>query len=123
MYVRIFSRAVVAHTFGPSTQEAEAEGISMFKQAGLKSKFQDSWGYTGTPVLKPPQNSIYMFSFKCFTNSKMYTLYCDHIQLPLPFLIHSLMKSIIFKGIQVNLICSQGQEPQLYLAQNDVFKT
>jgi hypothetical protein len=39
---------VVAHTFNPSTREAEAGRF----QAGLQSEFQDSQGYTQKPCLK-----------------------------------------------------------------------
>jgi hypothetical protein len=45
---------VVAHTFNPSTQEAEAGGFLSPGQPGLQSEFQDSQGYTGNSVLKPP---------------------------------------------------------------------
>ena len=41
------SRAVVAHAFNPSTQEAEASGsLYVQVQPGLQSEFQDSQGYT-----------------------------------------------------------------------------
>ena len=46
---------VVAHTFNPSTQEAEAGGPPWVRgQPGLQSQFQDSQGYTQrNSVLKP----------------------------------------------------------------------
>jgi hypothetical protein len=37
---------VVAHTFNPSTWEAEAGGFLVQVQPGLQSEFQDSQGYT-----------------------------------------------------------------------------
>jgi hypothetical protein len=40
---------VVAHTFNPSTLEAEA---GEFLSSGLQSQFQDSQGYTEKPCLK-----------------------------------------------------------------------
>jgi hypothetical protein len=52
-----FSRAVVAHTFNPSTWEAEAGGFLSFQgQPGLQSEFQDSQGYTEKPCLGKPKN-------------------------------------------------------------------
>jgi hypothetical protein len=41
---------VVAHTFNPSTREAEAGGVR--GQPGLQSEFQDSQGYTEKPCLE-----------------------------------------------------------------------
>jgi hypothetical protein len=47
---------VVAHTFNPNTQEAEAGGfLSSRPVRGLQSKFQDSQGYTEKPCLKKKQ--------------------------------------------------------------------
>jgi hypothetical protein len=46
---------VVAHTFNPSTQEAEAGGFLSSRQPGLQSEFQDSQGYTEKPCLKKPK--------------------------------------------------------------------
>jgi hypothetical protein len=43
---------VVAHTFNPSTQEAEAGGFLVRGQPGLQSEFQDSQGYTEKPCLE-----------------------------------------------------------------------
>jgi hypothetical protein len=44
---------VVAHTFNPSTWEAEAGKFP--GQPGLQSEFQDSQGYTEKPCLKKPK--------------------------------------------------------------------
>ena len=46
------SRAVVAHTFNPSTWEAEAGRFLSRGQPGLQSKFQDSQGYTEKSCLE-----------------------------------------------------------------------
>jgi hypothetical protein len=46
---------VVAHTFNPSTREAEAGGFLSSRQPGLQSEFQDSQGYTEKPCLKKPK--------------------------------------------------------------------
>jgi hypothetical protein len=43
---------VVAHTFNPSTREAEADRFLVQGQPGLQSEFQDSQGYTEKPCLK-----------------------------------------------------------------------
>ena len=43
---------VVAHTFNPSTREAEAGGFLRFLRPGLQSEFQDSRGYTEKPCLE-----------------------------------------------------------------------
>ena len=51
----IVSRAVVAHTFNPSTWEAEAGGF-LSLQPGLQSEFQDRQGYTEKPCLKKNNN-------------------------------------------------------------------
>jgi hypothetical protein len=45
---------VVAHTFNPSTREAEAGGFLRFLRPGLQSELQDSQGYTEKPCLEPP---------------------------------------------------------------------
>jgi hypothetical protein len=51
------SRVVVAHTFNPSTWEAEAGGFLSLRPAGLQSEFQDSQGYTEKPCpIKTKQN-------------------------------------------------------------------
>jgi hypothetical protein len=42
---------VVAHTFNPNTQEAEASRF-LSRQPGLQSEFQDSQGYTENPISK-----------------------------------------------------------------------
>jgi hypothetical protein len=55
------SRAVVEHTFNPSTWEAEAGGF-LSCQPGLQSEFQDSQDYIEKPVLKlhpPPPKKKY----------------------------------------------------------------
>ena len=50
-YIQIQIKAEhVAHTFNPSTQEAEAGGFP--GQPGLQSEFQDSQGYKEKPCLK-----------------------------------------------------------------------
>jgi hypothetical protein len=46
------SGAVVAHTFNPSTWEAEAGRFLSSKPAWSKSEFQDNQGYTEKPCLK-----------------------------------------------------------------------
>jgi hypothetical protein len=46
---------VVAHTFNPSTWEAEAGGCLSSRPAGLQSEFQDSQGYTEKPCLEKPK--------------------------------------------------------------------
>jgi hypothetical protein len=43
---------MVAHTFNPSTQEAEAGRFLSSTQPGLQSEFQDSQDYTEKPCLK-----------------------------------------------------------------------
>jgi hypothetical protein len=43
---------VVAHTFNPSTREAEAGRFLSWGQPGLQSEFQDSQGYTEKPCLE-----------------------------------------------------------------------
>jgi hypothetical protein len=43
---------VVAHTFDPSTQEAEAGRFLSRGQPGLQSEFQNSQGYTEKPCLE-----------------------------------------------------------------------
>jgi hypothetical protein len=43
---------VVAHTFNPSTWEAEAGLSSSLVQPGLQRELQDSQGYTEKPCLK-----------------------------------------------------------------------
>jgi hypothetical protein len=43
---------MVAHTFNPSTWEAEAGGFFVRGQPGLQSEFQDSQGYTEKPCLE-----------------------------------------------------------------------
>jgi hypothetical protein len=54
----MFSWTVVADTFNPSTQEAEADGsLWVWGQPGLQSKFQDHQGYTEKPYLEPPPPS------------------------------------------------------------------
>jgi hypothetical protein len=47
----LFSRAVVAHAFNPSTWKAEAGG----GQTGLQREFQDSQDYTEKPCLEKPK--------------------------------------------------------------------
>jgi hypothetical protein len=42
---------MVAHTFNPSTQEAEAGGF-LSSKPGLQSEFQDSQGYTEKSCLE-----------------------------------------------------------------------
>jgi hypothetical protein len=49
-------RAVVAHTFNPSTWEAEAGGFLSSSQPGLQGEFQDSQGYTKKPCLEKTKN-------------------------------------------------------------------
>jgi hypothetical protein len=43
---------VVAHSFNPSSWEAEAGKFLVRDQPGLQSEFQDSQGYTEKPCLK-----------------------------------------------------------------------
>jgi hypothetical protein len=45
---------MVAHTFNPSTREAEEGDFWVQGQPGLQSEFQDSQGYTEKPCLKKP---------------------------------------------------------------------
>ena len=53
LYTKDNHQAVVAHTFNPITQEAEAGGSLELKVSLiLQSKFQDSQGYTEKPCLK-----------------------------------------------------------------------
>ena len=48
-----FGQAVVAHTFNPSTHEAEAGGSLLDRgRPGLQSEFQDSQSYTEKPCLE-----------------------------------------------------------------------
>jgi hypothetical protein len=48
---------VAAHTFNPSTREAEAgRFLSSRGQPGLQSEFQDSQGYTEKPCLEKQTN-------------------------------------------------------------------
>jgi hypothetical protein len=44
---------VVAHSFNPSTQEAEVGGFR--DQRGLQSEFQDNQDYTEKPCLEKPK--------------------------------------------------------------------
>jgi hypothetical protein len=46
---------VVAHTFNPSTREAEQADFWVRGQPGLQSEFQDSQGYTEKPCLEKPK--------------------------------------------------------------------
>ena len=46
----------MAHTFYPSTWEAEAGRFWVRGQPGLQSEFQDSQGYTEKLCLKKKQN-------------------------------------------------------------------
>jgi hypothetical protein len=46
---------VVADTFNPSTQEAEAGEFLSSRPAGLQSEFQDSQGYPEKPCIKKPK--------------------------------------------------------------------
>jgi hypothetical protein len=43
------SQAVVAHDFNPSTQKAEAGGISVHSKSAWTTEVQDSQGYTENP--------------------------------------------------------------------------
>jgi hypothetical protein len=54
------SWAVVAHTFNPSTQQAEtgrflSSDFWVRGQSGLQSEFQDSQDYTEKPCLEKPK--------------------------------------------------------------------
>ena len=51
------SQAVVAHTFNPSTWEAEAGRFLSSRTAWLQSEFQVSQGYTEKPCLGKPNNN------------------------------------------------------------------
>ena len=51
-YKKQLCRAVVTHTFNPSTWEAEAGGFWVRGQPGLQNEFQDSQGYTEKPCLE-----------------------------------------------------------------------
>jgi hypothetical protein len=56
-------RAVVAHAFNPSTQEAEAGGfLSSRPSPGLQSEFQDSQGYTEKPCLGKKKRRVWVCS-------------------------------------------------------------
>jgi hypothetical protein len=46
---------VVAHTFNPSTQEAEAGGFLSSRPAWSTTEFQDSQGYKEKPCLEKPK--------------------------------------------------------------------
>ena len=53
----VYSLAVVAHAFNPSTRKAEAGGFLLVRgQPGLQSEFQDSRGYTEKPCLGKKEN-------------------------------------------------------------------
>jgi hypothetical protein len=55
----------VAHTFSPSTQEAEAGGsLGVLDQPGLQSEFQDSQSHIVKPFLEPLslKNCIYLYA-------------------------------------------------------------
>ena len=58
---------MVAHTFNPSTWEAEAGGFLSSSQPGLQSEFQDSQCYTEKPCLKKTkkQNKTKKTGFLC----------------------------------------------------------
>jgi hypothetical protein len=49
-------QGVVAHTFNPSTWEAEAGRFRSSRPAWSKSEFQDSQDYTEKPCLEKPKN-------------------------------------------------------------------
>jgi hypothetical protein len=51
-FKRILKPGVVAHTFDPSTQEAEAGGFLSSRPAWSTSKFQDSQNYIEKLCLK-----------------------------------------------------------------------
>jgi hypothetical protein len=58
---------VVAHTFNPSTWEAEASGFWVWGQPGLQSEFQDSQGYTEKPCLENLKREKKMYpSWMCW---------------------------------------------------------
>jgi hypothetical protein len=48
----------VAHTFNPSTWEAEAGDFWVLGQPGLQSEFQDNQGYTEKPCLEKKKQKI-----------------------------------------------------------------
>jgi hypothetical protein len=54
------SRAVVAHTFNPSTWRQRRVDFWVQGQPGLQSEFQDSQGYTEKPCLKNKNKYIYI---------------------------------------------------------------
>jgi hypothetical protein len=51
-------QALVAHTFNPSTWEAEAGGFLEFEASlvYIQREFQDSQGYTEKPCLEKPKH-------------------------------------------------------------------
>jgi hypothetical protein len=55
-YNIIFLPGMVAHTFNPSTPEAEAGEFLSSRQPGLQSEFQDRQGYTEKPCLEKQTN-------------------------------------------------------------------
>jgi hypothetical protein len=49
------SKAVVVHTFNPSTWEAEQVDFWVQGQPGLQSEFQDNQDYKEKPCLEKPK--------------------------------------------------------------------
>jgi hypothetical protein len=69
---------VVAHTFNPSTWEAEAGGFLSLRPAWSKNEFQDSQGYTEKPCLEKKTNK------QKKTTKKNQTLCCSYQFVILP---------------------------------------
>jgi hypothetical protein len=82
----------VAHTFNPSTREAEAGGFLNSRPAWSTEWYQDSQSYTEKPCLKKQKttttttkrNSIYIYIYIC-----IYMCVCIHIYTHICIYIHT----------------------------------
>jgi len=98
------SQAVVAHTFNPRTQGAEAgRALWVQGQPGLQSKFQDSQGYTEKPCLKPkPKRSI--LECKCILWCIIKFELCNLLQLQ--YLSRNFFSSDVYITLYVGVLLS-----------------
>jgi hypothetical protein len=62
----MFSQAVMAHAFNPSTWEAEAGGFLSLRPAWF-TEFQDSQGYTEKPCLGKKRRELLLSIYNTHT--------------------------------------------------------